>query len=74
MLWHAVGVAMGGRVVFVEAADAIHLVVDAAGDVLDVLHVAPEVTNATSYTHSYTPPPTSSYIPHTLAVKHTHRQ
>lgn len=36
-------VSMGdGGVVFVEAADAVHLVVDAAGDVLDVLHVGPD--------------------------------
>lgn len=40
VLGEAVGMGDGG-VVFVEAADAVHLVVDAAGDVLDVLHVGP---------------------------------
>ena len=41
VLGEAVGMGDGG-VVFVEAADAVHLIVDAAGDVLDVLHVGPD--------------------------------
>lgn len=37
-----VGLAVGLRVVSVESADAVHLIVNAAGDVLDVLHVGSE--------------------------------
>lgn len=40
MLWDAVG--MGHRcVVLIQASDTVHFVVDAASDVLYVLHVGP---------------------------------
>lgn len=41
MLRDAVGVSHR-RVVLVEAPDAVHFVMDAAGDVLNVLHVGPD--------------------------------
>lgn len=40
MFGHAVGVSHR-CVVLIEAPDAVHFVVDAAGDVLNVLHVGP---------------------------------
>lgn len=41
MFWDAVGV-RHHSVVLIEAPHAIHFVVDAAGDVLNVLHVSPK--------------------------------
>lgn len=40
MLWDAVGVSHR-RVVLIQAPDSVHFIVDAAGDVLYVLHVSP---------------------------------
>lgn len=41
MLWDAVGMSHHS-VILVEAPHAVHFVVDAAGDVLNVLHVSPK--------------------------------
>ena len=42
VLWDAVSVCSGYSVVLVKAPHAVQLIVDAAGDVLDVLHVGPD--------------------------------
>lgn len=41
MFWDTVGMSHH-RVVLIEAPHAIHFIVDAAGDVLNVLHMGPE--------------------------------
>lgn len=41
MLWDTVGMSHH-RVVLIKASHTIHFIVDAAGDVLDVLHVGPD--------------------------------
>lgn len=47
MFWDTVGMSHH-RVILVEASHAIHFIVDAAGDVLNVLHVGP--TNKNTHT------------------------
>ena len=42
VLWEAVSVCGGYIVVLVKALHTVKLIVDAAGDVLDVLHVGPD--------------------------------